>query len=151
MVKKDLTEKAEHIIVCLLLITILLVLLIATVCLFFTIAIYRIFLGCPFKHCDSELLSQRLELMGLNKTQIAEVNSEVKMKRYDRACARTFEVQHKMEPGALGTVISHPNQYFTMSREIYEGKRSTTVLQTKEIELKVKKEEADDFDENMEF
>ncbi|PIO61132.1 Eukaryotic-type DNA primase, large subunit, partial [Teladorsagia circumcincta] len=73
--------------------------------------------GCPFKHVDHQLLAQRLEKDGLNKEQINQIITHSKMNAFDRACTRHFEYLHKMEEGALGQLITHPNSYFELSQE----------------------------------
>uniref|UniRef100_A0A914Y6X0 DNA primase large subunit n=1 Tax=Panagrolaimus superbus TaxID=310955 RepID=A0A914Y6X0_9BILA len=114
--------------------------------------------GCPFRHCDPGLLPQRLQNMGLTNDEAQKVSAISNQKRYDIACARFFEYQHQMEEGALGAVITHPNQYFDASRQIYDGKRSRNAAKnSQEIHLTVKKKEQkqeplkDEFDEDMEF
>uniref|UniRef100_A0A7E4V3S3 DNA primase large subunit n=1 Tax=Panagrellus redivivus TaxID=6233 RepID=A0A7E4V3S3_PANRE len=111
--------------------------------------------GCPFKHCEPEHLAQKLEAMGLNKDDTKKAVTLAKMSQYDKACAKFFEAQHKMPEGALGQAITHPNKYFELSRQIIEGKRSRTGIETKVVELEtkngVKSEEHDDFGEEMEF
>uniref|UniRef100_A0A0K0CVG3 DNA primase large subunit n=1 Tax=Angiostrongylus cantonensis TaxID=6313 RepID=A0A0K0CVG3_ANGCA len=67
--------------------------------------------GCPFKHVDQQLLAQRLEKEGLNRDKINQASA------FDKACTRFFEYTHKMEEGALGQLITHPNNYFELSQE----------------------------------
>ncbi|VDL80126.1 unnamed protein product [Nippostrongylus brasiliensis] len=74
--------------------------------------------GCPFKHLDHQLLSQRMEKDGLNREQVGQIVNCSKASAYDKACARYFEYTHKMEEGALGHVITHPNNYYEMSQEV---------------------------------
>uniref|UniRef100_A0AC34FTX0 Uncharacterized protein n=1 Tax=Panagrolaimus sp. ES5 TaxID=591445 RepID=A0AC34FTX0_9BILA len=115
--------------------------------------------GCPFRHCDPGMLPQRLQAMGLTNEEAQKVATISNQKRYDIACARFFEYQHQMEEGALGAVITHPNQYFDASRQIYDGKRSRSAKNSQEIHLTVKKKEQqkdqhplkDEFEEDMEF
>lgn len=91
--------------------------------------------------------------MGLTKDQANKVKTLSKMSQFDKACARTFEFQHKMDEGALGTVITHPNQYFELSRQIYDGKRSREVKASQEIQLTLKRDQHpnDGFDEPMDI
>ncbi|VDO36130.1 Uncharacterized protein BM_BM6140 [Brugia malayi] len=80
--------------------------------------------GCPYRHSDLRLLTQNLESSGLSKSQIEHITLLSKNKQYDKACTRYFEFTHKMAENSLGTVITHPNQYFELSRQVHDGKRS---------------------------
>ncbi|MFH4974670.1 hypothetical protein AB6A40_001379 [Gnathostoma spinigerum] len=80
--------------------------------------------GCPYRHMDPVVLSQKLEALALNPEQRNTVLALAKSCQYDRACTRYFEFMHNMEQGSLGTLITHPNQYFELSRQIREGHRT---------------------------
>uniref|UniRef100_A0A7I4XYD3 DNA primase large subunit n=1 Tax=Haemonchus contortus TaxID=6289 RepID=A0A7I4XYD3_HAECO len=80
--------------------------------------------GCPFKHLDNQLLAQRLEKDGLNREQISQIVNYTKTNAFDKACTRHFEYLHKMEEGALGQLVTHPNTYFEWSQEVLSGTRS---------------------------
>ncbi|KHJ79721.1 Eukaryotic-type DNA primase, large subunit, partial [Oesophagostomum dentatum] len=80
--------------------------------------------GCPFKHLDQQLLAQRLQKDGLNANQINQIVNYSKASAYDKACTRFFEYTHKMDEGALGQLITHPNSYYELSHEILSGARS---------------------------
>ncbi|KAK6727875.1 hypothetical protein RB195_005507 [Necator americanus] len=105
--------------------------------------------GCPFKHLDHQLLAQRLEKDGLNRDQISQIVNYSKISAYDKACTRFFEYTHKMDEGALGQLITHPNSYYELSQEILSGARSKSnhVHQShSSSQATVKKEE--DFSDN---
>ncbi|KAI6202868.1 hypothetical protein M3Y94_00490400 [Aphelenchoides besseyi] len=80
--------------------------------------------GCPFKHADNRILLQRLQNMQIGKEKAEKI---IKMAsdehRYDMACTRVFEHTHEIPDGALGCVITSPNEYFDLSRDIHEGKK----------------------------
>ncbi|VDN18887.1 unnamed protein product [Gongylonema pulchrum] len=80
--------------------------------------------GCPYRHSALELLTQKLQNCGLSNFQTEKIISLSKSAQYDKACTRYLEYTHRMAENSLGTVITHPNQYFEISRQIIEGKRS---------------------------
>ncbi|KJH47173.1 Eukaryotic-type DNA primase, large subunit [Dictyocaulus viviparus] len=80
--------------------------------------------GCPFKHVHHPQLAERLEKKGLNTDQINHIINYSKANAFDKACTRFFEYTHKMEEGALGHLITHPNGYFELSQEVLSGARS---------------------------
>ncbi|VBB25945.1 unnamed protein product [Acanthocheilonema viteae] len=80
--------------------------------------------GCPYRHSDLRLLAQNLESMGFSRSQIEQITLLSKNTQYDKACTRYFEFTHEMAENSLGTVITHPNQYFELSRQVHEGKRN---------------------------
>lgn len=53
--------------------------------------------------------------------------------RYDIACTRVFEYTHDLPEGGLGRVITNPNEYFDLSRDFHEGKRSKTAAEPVEF------------------
>ncbi|KIH58777.1 Eukaryotic-type DNA primase, large subunit [Ancylostoma duodenale] len=100
--------------------------------------------GCPFKHLDHQLLAQRLEKDGLNRNQVNQIVNYSKASAYDKACTRFFEYSHKMDEGALGQLITHPNSYYELSQEVLSGARSksTHIHQSHSLsQSSVKKEE----------
>ena len=56
-----------------------------------------------------------------------------KERRFDMACTRAFEYTHDMSEGALGRIITSPNEYFELSRDIHEGRRSKDAAETTEV------------------
>uniref|UniRef100_A0A0R3RR54 DNA primase large subunit n=1 Tax=Elaeophora elaphi TaxID=1147741 RepID=A0A0R3RR54_9BILA len=80
--------------------------------------------GCPYRHSELRLLTQILESSGLSRSQIEQIILLLKNTQYDKACTRYFEFTHKMAENTLGTVITHPNQYFELSRQVHEGRRN---------------------------
>ncbi|KAK0425984.1 hypothetical protein QR680_009486 [Steinernema hermaphroditum] len=89
--------------------------------------------GCPYRHSDHKMLIQKLEANGLKKEQIESIMENVKLSKFDKACARFLECTHGVAEGALVTVITHPNQYFELSQSITSGKRSTEVVATSQV------------------
>uniref|UniRef100_A0A0N5AEK5 DNA primase large subunit n=1 Tax=Syphacia muris TaxID=451379 RepID=A0A0N5AEK5_9BILA len=80
--------------------------------------------GCPYKHCDQQLLVQRLEGVGISKDCIDKIVTLSAAARYDRACTTYFEYMHKFADGSLDAVITHPNQYYDLSCQVRNGIKS---------------------------
>ncbi|CAI4230276.1 unnamed protein product [Auanema sp. JU1783] len=80
--------------------------------------------GCPFKHLDHNILKGKLERDLTNKSQVERILNLSKEFAFDKACTRYFEYFHKMDEGALGQLITHPNQYYELSREVLAGTRA---------------------------
>ncbi|CAG9538859.1 unnamed protein product [Cercopithifilaria johnstoni] len=91
--------------------------------------------GCPYRHSDLRLLAQNLEDSGFSRPQIEQITLLSKNTQYDKACTRYFEFTHKMAENSLGAVITHPNQYFELSRQVHEGKRNREEEPKHEITL----------------
>ncbi|KHN76917.1 DNA primase large subunit [Toxocara canis] len=91
--------------------------------------------GCPFRHSDATVLAQMLEKVGLLKHEIATIVDLSKSSQYDRACTRYFEFTHKMTENSLGTVITHPNEYFDLSTQLIEGTRSSQAVPMHDVSL----------------
>jgi len=81
--------------------------------------------GCPFRHTDPAILGQRLQAMQISKDRVDKIVKMASQEhRYDMACTRVFEYTHGVVEGGLGRIITNPNDYFDLSRDIIEGKRS---------------------------
>ncbi|MCP9264697.1 DNA primase large subunit [Dirofilaria immitis] len=91
--------------------------------------------GCPYRHSNLQLLAHNLESSGLSKSQSEHIILLSKNAQYDKACTRYFEFNHKMAENSLGTVITHPNQYFELSRQVREGRRNREKEPKYEIKL----------------
>ncbi|TKR92802.1 hypothetical protein L596_007381 [Steinernema carpocapsae] len=89
--------------------------------------------GCPYRHNDRKILTQKLKACGVKENDIESILGNVNETKYDKACARFFEVTHGMAEGALDSVITHPNQYFELSQNITSGKRSKELLTTSQV------------------
>ncbi|KAL5107859.1 DNA primase large subunit [Taenia crassiceps] len=82
------------------------------------------FHGCPFRHLDLDLLSQRLAVGGRVPTdQVEAVVKRAKDKQYQLACREFFKAMH---PGlsledAASIAISHPNQYYELAQKASKG------------------------------
>ncbi|VDN04887.1 unnamed protein product [Thelazia callipaeda] len=109
--------------------------------------------GCPYRHCDSQLLIQKLENLGFTKSQSDSIVSLAKSARYDKACTRYFECAHKMTENSMSTVITHPNQYYELSRQVHEGKRNKEEEPKHEIILNISQPNSteDDIEDLMKF
>uniref|UniRef100_A0A1I8B7W2 DNA primase large subunit n=1 Tax=Meloidogyne hapla TaxID=6305 RepID=A0A1I8B7W2_MELHA len=88
--------------------------------------------GCPFRHMESELLTKKLNNIGLNEDQVAEIIYSSKCHRYDKACTKYFEFVHKIPD--LEELITNPNQYYSLSRRAHRG----------ELTIKKENEEVED-------
>ena len=72
------------------------------------------FHGCPYKHNPVNILTTKLDKMGLHKTEINDVMSFVQSKNYCMACTKEFEYRHRISENVF-TAITHPNQYYEES------------------------------------
>lgn len=87
--------------------------------------------GCPFKHSDADVLQKRLQSYKVPKNTINEIIDLVKRQHFQVACARYFEVTHKLPEGT--TSINHPNEYFLESRRVLKhGANGSTYIQIKQ-------------------
>ncbi|XP_046857638.1 DNA primase large subunit-like [Xenia sp. Carnegie-2017] len=75
--------------------------------------------GCPFRHSDVDILRQKLVNYGIPQSAIIEIQELVTNSHYQLACARYFEVTHKLTL-SQSDVINHPNKYVEESRRIHE-------------------------------
>ncbi|XP_041358851.1 DNA primase large subunit-like [Gigantopelta aegis] len=76
--------------------------------------------GCPFRHCDSELLKQKLRSRGLSKDEVEQITNEAKGGHYQTACATFFDFTHRnME--RQEHLFNHPNQYFDESQLLHNS------------------------------
>ncbi|KAI1708182.1 eukaryotic and archaeal DNA primase, large subunit domain-containing protein [Ditylenchus destructor] len=90
--------------------------------------------GCPFRHMEQFALVTKLQNLGLSQEQSRKIGMLSKSNQFDRACARYFEYTHKMPEGGLGSVITHPNEYYSLSRKILGGERALDVgLKTQKL------------------
>uniref|UniRef100_A0A0N5AJ20 DNA primase large subunit n=1 Tax=Syphacia muris TaxID=451379 RepID=A0A0N5AJ20_9BILA len=80
--------------------------------------------GCPFRHCDSLVLTQKLESAGISKECIEKIVNLSENSRYDKACTAYFEFVHKLPENSLDTVITHPNEYYELSVRVNEGSKN---------------------------
>lgn len=82
--------------------------------------------GCPYRHCDPQVLAQRLVDAQVSENCIQKILSLSKSAQYDKACTAYFEYIHKLGENELGTVITHPNQYFELSTQVLNGTTKTS-------------------------
>ncbi|KAL1123979.1 hypothetical protein AAG570_001749 [Ranatra chinensis] len=74
--------------------------------------------GCPFRHDNQQVLKKMLQQNGLSVIGVQEVLDSAKNNHYQVACGKYFQLKHDSD----STVITHPNLYFDMSRDILKGK-----------------------------
>lgn len=99
--------------------------------------------GCPFKHSDADILQRRLLSYNLAKDSTKEIIDLVKKQHFQVACARYFEVTHKLPEGSMN--LNHPNEYFSESRKILKGGPAARVnaVQAVKVKTEVKEEQMD--------
>ncbi|XP_028034027.1 DNA primase large subunit-like [Bombyx mandarina] len=104
--------------------------------------------GCPFRHCDTGVLKNKLIGYGFSHQVVSEMVELSKKTHFQIACSKYFDAIHNADVG-LG--INHPNQFFEESQKILKGELK---VQPKKENL-VKKDIVDsidvmDFDEPLE-
>ncbi|CAI5439836.1 unnamed protein product [Caenorhabditis angaria] len=107
--------------------------------------------GCPFRHTEKHVLAQRLQKENFNKEQIEKIINFSENNGYDKACTRFFEFSHKLEEGALGCLITHPNQFFEESQKILNPKSEDIENEEdeeEEMEILTKEEPVEKREEN---
>lgn len=75
--------------------------------------------GCPFRHCDPELLKQKLQCYKVSPSGISQILELVKGMHYQLACQKYFELTHNVEDANFS--LNHPNQYFIESQRVLGG------------------------------
>ena len=95
--------------------------------------------GCPFKHSDTDILQRRLLSYNVPKDSIKEIIDLVKRQHFQVACARYFEVMHKLPEGSMN--LNHPNEYFTESLKILKGGPTARVNSVQSIKVKTEVKE----------
>ncbi|KAH0554444.1 DNA primase large subunit-like [Cotesia glomerata] len=73
--------------------------------------------GCPYRLMDSGTLKKKLTSYGLLATDVSEIVSLAEEHHYQLACAKCFEVTHKIPPEHP---VMHPNAYYSDSRSIID-------------------------------
>eukprot|EP00794_Sanderia_malayensis_P004885 gene4885-5525_t len=76
--------------------------------------------GCPFKHSDPDILIKRLQMYKVSRDGIDEIVNLVKGSHYQIACAKYFELTHKVQDGS-NISINHPNHYFDESVKLLKN------------------------------
>ncbi|CAI7861670.1 unnamed protein product, partial [Closterium sp. NIES-54] len=75
--------------------------------------------GCPFKHFSEDNLRAAISRMGVSSgSAMDEIMQKTRQQHYQISCALTFEAS---QGAACPTGITHPNQYFMLSRQVIEG------------------------------
>ncbi|KAL5022677.1 hypothetical protein ScPMuIL_001832 [Solemya velum] len=84
------------------------------------------FHGCPFRHCDADLLRQKLQTQGIAKADQEQIMNYLKGSHYQLACGSYFTATHSkvMDSGDTAPQISHPNGYFEESQRLHSGLKS---------------------------
>jgi len=105
------------------------------------------FHGCPFKHSDADILQRRLLSYNIPKDSTKEIIDLVKKQHFQVACARYFEVTHKLPEGSMN--LNHPNEYFSESRKILNGGAQARVNAVSSIKVKTEVKEEPMNDSNV--
>ncbi|XP_072134204.1 DNA primase large subunit isoform X1 [Mobula birostris] len=77
--------------------------------------------GCPFRHCDPEILKSKLQSYKVPLAGITQIMDLVKGMHYQLACQKYFELTHNIDE--VGFSLSHPNQYFIESQKLLSSSR----------------------------
>lgn len=75
--------------------------------------------GCPFKHSDTSVLQKKLQSYNLSNDSAKELTELVKKQHFQIACARYFEITHKIPEGSMN--LNHPNEYYLESQKLLKG------------------------------
>ncbi|CAH1164056.1 unnamed protein product [Phaedon cochleariae] len=76
--------------------------------------------GCPYKHWDPSITKQKMIEQGLSSEGVNSVMEMVTSGHYQIACSRYFECTQGQAPSV---VVSHPNQYFSDSMNLFKDKQ----------------------------
>ncbi|CAI5975692.1 unnamed protein product [Closterium sp. NIES-64] len=83
--------------------------------------------GCPFKHFSEDNLRAALSRMGVSSgAAMDEIMQKTRQQHYQISCALTFEAS---QGAPCPTGITHPNQYFMLSRQVIEGRTQPALPQ----------------------
>ncbi|KAG7311715.1 hypothetical protein JYU34_002768 [Plutella xylostella] len=93
--------------------------------------------GCPYRHCDTTVLKNRLQGYGFDNQATYDIVEMAKKGHYQIACSKYFDSVHNIE---LGLGINHPNQYFEESQKIIKGEVKVENKPIVKTEPMVKKE-----------
>lgn len=102
--------------------------------------------GCPYKHCDPNILKNRLQGYGLDAQAISCIVDLSKKEHYQIACSKYFDAVHNAEVG-LG--INHPNEFFEESQKLAKGiiKPETEIPSSRPVKEDLKIEEMETTEE----